>query len=33
MDDLKAIYQGRWRWNDMPDFPKHPPEGFPARYR
>jgi hypothetical protein len=33
MDELKAAYHGRWRWNDMPGFPKHPPEGFPARYR
>jgi hypothetical protein len=34
MDDLKAAYQGRWRWNDMADHPlKHPPEGYPARYR
>ena len=34
MDDLKKAYQGRWRWNDMVDHPlKHPPEGYPARYK
>ena len=33
IDDLKNIYQGRWRWNNMPGFPNHPPEGFPARYK
>ena len=34
MDDLKRAYHGRWRWNDVPDHPlKHPPEGYPARYR
>lgn len=33
MEDLKKAYQGRWRWNDMPGFPNHPPDGFPARYR
>jgi hypothetical protein len=34
MHVMKTAYQGRWRWNDMVDHPlKHPPEGYPARYR